>query len=243
MPLLSNLRLLFHPRALLALAAAGFAYYARWSPLVGWSGFAVCFCAYLVSLFAQTLFPGFARKRWLERASIDPIILAPPFEDRWYVAAGGPDRRHNHHVSVSDQYFAYDFLRDGGEAWDQPILAPCDGMIVHVENRQPDAPPKEARRERNKPFGNYVSIQTRRGYVILAHLKAGSVSVRVGDRVRAGDVIGRCGNSGNTRGAHLHLHAQDQPSQNVDIANGVPVAFTDRLRSEPLLLEYGDRIG
>ena len=146
-------------------------------------------------------------------------------------------------MSESDQYFAYDFLREEGESWDQPIYAPCDGMIVHVESRQADAPPNERRTDRKRPFGNYISIQTARGYVILAHLKQGSVSVRVGESVRAGTEIARSGNSGTTRGAHLHLHAQDQPSQNIDIANGIPVAFTDRSRSEPLLLEYRDRLG
>ena len=184
-----------------------------------------------------------ASKKWLAEASRGPIVLAPPFADRWYVAAGGPDPRHNHHYVVSDQRFAYDFLREEGQSWDQPILAPCDGMIAHVETRQADAAPDARQRERKRPFGNYVSIQTGRGYVILAHLKQGSVTVRVGDTVKAGTEIARCGNSGNTLGAHLHLHAQDQPSQNIDIAHGIPIAFTDRLRSEPLILEYNDRLG
>jgi murein DD-endopeptidase MepM/ murein hydrolase activator NlpD len=230
-------------RALLVIIAVAFAFAIHRLPLVGWTGLALSVAAYGVAASWTRLFPNVARRKWLARASLSPIILQPPFEDRWYVAAGGPDPRHNHHVAGSDQYFAYDFLRDEGDAWDQPILAPCDGLIVHVENRQEDAPPDRSGRNGRFPFGNYVSIQTSRGYVIIGHLKAGSVAVRVGDRVRAGAPIARCGNSGNTQGAHLHLHAQDQPSQNVDIANAVPVAFTDRLRSEPLLLEYGDRLG
>ncbi|MDE2480862.1 MAG: M23 family metallopeptidase [bacterium] len=181
--------------------------------------------------------------RWLERASVGPIVLHPPFEDRWRVAAGGPDPRHNHHQRVSDQVFAYDFLRVAGDSWDRPILAPCAGMIVHVENRQPDAAPDEARADRARPFGNYVSIETPHGYVILAHLREGSVPVRVGDAVRVGQEIGRCGNSGNTRGAHLHVHAQSQPSQSVDVADGVPIAFLDRGASQAMLLEFGDTLG
>lgn len=243
MHLLLNRGSLLNLRAVLLLIAIGFAFYTRTSALVGWSGFGVFLLIYVGLLFPNHLFRGIVRKQWLERASCDPIILASPFEDRWFVAAGGPDPRHNHHLVASDQYFAYDFLREEGEEWDQPILAPCNGMVVHVENRQEDAPPAQARRERERPFGNYVSIETPRGYVILAHLKQGSVTVRVGETVRRGDTIGRCGNSGNTTRSHLHLHAQDQPSQSIGVANGVPVAFTDRLRSEPLLLEYGDKIG
>ncbi len=230
-------------RALLVLLIAAFGFWWIWSPRIGEIGFFVSCAALAGVVVYDRLNHGAVAKRWLERASQNPIILQPPFEDRWRVAAGGPDPRHNHHLSVSDQYFAYDFFRDEGESWDQPILAPCDGMIVHVENRREDAAPSETRRERTFPFGNYVSIQTKRGYVILAHLKKDSIDVRVGDNVRAGAQIARCGNSGSTRGAHLQVHAQDQPSQNIDIANGIPVAFKDRLRSEPLLLEYGDRLG
>ncbi len=226
-------------RAIFIVALFAFIYAARWNRRLGISGAALSALGFLLwSAFER----GSARKRWLDRA-VDPIILAPPFEDTWYVAAGGPDPRHNHHTVVSDQYFAYDFLRVDGDSWGQPILAPCDGMIVHVENRREDAPPDESRRDYERPFGNYVSIETPRGYVILAHLQQGSIALRTGDTVKAGDIIGRCGNSGNTRGTHLHLHAQDQPSQSVGVANGIPVAFTDRLRSEPLLLEYGDRVG
>ncbi len=230
-------------RAILVLLIAAFGFWWIWSPRIGGIGF-VLSCAALAGVVANDRFNYRAQaKRWLVRASQGPIVLQPPFADRWYVAGGGPDRRHNHHMSMSDQYFAYDFLREDGESWDQPILAPCDGMIVHVENRQPDAPPNEHRTDRKRPFGNYVSIETPRGYVILSHLKQGSVSVRVGESIRAGTEIARCGNSGTTRGAHLHLHAQDEPTQNIGIANAIPVAFTDRLRSEPLLLEYGDRLG
>lgn len=230
-------------RALLIIVAVAFAFAIHWSPVIGWTGCALSAGAYVAVAFKDRLFPNIARRQWLARASQAPIVLQPPFEDRWYVASGGPDPRHNHHAGDSDQYFAYDFLREEGDAWDQPILAPCDGMIVHVENRRDDAQPDHPSRDEKAPFGNYVSIQTPRGYVILAHLKQDSVEVRVGDSVRAGAAIARCGNSGKSRGAHLHLHAQDQPSQNIDTANGIPVAFTDRLRSEPLLLEYGDRLG
>jgi len=228
---------------ILVLVAAAFGFAAFWAPRIGIPGFWSAIAAIVAALLWQRFNAGAASKRWLARASQRPIVLQPPFRDRWWVAAGGPDPRHNHHQSVSDQYFAYDFLRYDGDSWDQAILAPCDGMVVHVENRQPDAPANERRRNRKRPFGNYVSIETPRGYVILAHLEQGSVTVRVGETVRAGDEIARCGNSGNTRGAHLHLHAQDQPSQAVGSAQGVPIAFLDRGATEPMLLEYRDRLG
>jgi murein DD-endopeptidase MepM/ murein hydrolase activator NlpD len=115
-------------------------------------------------------------------------------------------------------------------------------MIVHVDSRQEDAPQDEPHNDRARPFGNYLSIETPRGYVILASLKAGSIAVRVGDSVRAGTEIARSGNSGTTFGAHLHVHAQNQPSAAVDSAQGVPIAFVTRGSAEPMLLEFGDRL-
>ncbi len=66
--------------------------------------------------------------------------------------------------------------------------------------------------------------------------------MRVGDAVSIGTPLGRCGNSGNTRGAHLHIHAQSLPSQAVASAEGVPIAFLGRGAREPMLLEYGDTL-
>ena len=46
---------------------------------------------------------------------------------------------------------------------------------------------------------------------MFAHLRQGSAPVAEGDRVVAGEVIGRLGNSGNTTEPHLHLQVQDSP--------------------------------
>lgn len=229
--------------ALFTLGFAACGFLAIWDRRNGAIAFGVLLVAFLAVVVYERFGYAHRAREWLRRARENPIVLHPPFEDRWYVAAGGPDPRHNHHIGVSDQVFAYDFLRDGGESWDRPIVAPCNGMIVHTENRQADAPVGEGRRDHQRPFGNYVSIETPLGYVILAHLQAGSVTVRVGDSVRVGDPIGRCGNSGNTRGPHLHIHAQDQPSQSIGVARGIPIAFVNRLAGEPMLLEFGDRLG
>jgi murein DD-endopeptidase MepM/ murein hydrolase activator NlpD len=54
--------------------------------------------------------------------------------------------------------------------------------------------------------GNFVIIQhAPREYSELRHLRAGSVRVAAGARVRRGDVVGACGNSGNAGTPHVHL--------------------------------------
>ncbi len=62
-------------------------------------------------------------------------------------------------------------------------------------------------------------------HVLLAHLARGTVAVRAGDRVRAGAVLGRVGNSGNSSEPHLHIHVQDAPR--LFTGTGQPLAFRD----------------
>ncbi|HUA10212.1 MAG TPA: M23 family metallopeptidase [Candidatus Acidoferrales bacterium] len=228
---------------MLVLAAAAFGFATLWDRNVGIIGFAACVAAILGRVLWDRFNTASASKRWLYAASAAPIVLVPPFTDRWRVEQGGPDPRHNRYQRMGEEYFAYDFVRENGPSFDEPILAPCDGMIVHVESRQADAAPQAHSRNRKRPFGNYVSIETSRGYVILSHLRQGSVTVRVGGTVRAGDEIGRCGNSGTSPHALLHVHAQSQPSRSIEGARAVPIAFRDRGAREPLLLEFGDGLG
>jgi peptidase M23-like protein len=60
-------------------------------------------------------------------------------------------------------------------------------------------------------------------FVLLAHLRRGSVEVAAGDRVQAGDLVAACGNSGNSTQPHLHIQATD--STEWDRARGLPIAF------------------
>ena len=71
--------------------------------------------------------------------------------------------------------------------------------------------------------GNHVIVATGGSYALYAHLAPGSVAVSGGQRVRAGEVLGRVGHSGNSTAPHLHFHLMDaaDPLQ----ARGVPCAF------------------
>jgi hypothetical protein len=72
--------------------------------------------------------------------------------------------------------------------------------------------------------GNYVVLDLGRNrFVHYAHLQQGSVTVRAGQRVRRGQLLGRLGNSGNTNGAHLHFNVLNGPL--VEKAEGLPYGF------------------
>ena len=47
-------------------------------------------------------------------------------------------------------------------------------------------------------------------YTLYAHMKYGSVTVKVGDRVSRGQVIGYMGNTGYSFGAHLHFEVRNE---------------------------------
>ena len=58
--------------------------------------------------------------------------------------------------------------------------------------------------------GNCVLIQHRNEELsVLAHLKRGSIVVKAGDKVKRGQLLGLCGNSGNSSEPHLHYHLQN----------------------------------
>lgn len=50
---------------------------------------------------------------------------------------------------------------------------------------------------------------SRNRYAFYEHLRPGSIPVRAGDRVRAGQAIGAVGFTGDTTGPHLHMHVAD----------------------------------
>lgn len=121
------------------------------------------------------------------------------------------------------------------------ILAPCSGRVVIAHDGEPDHEARrsqltllpyllgQARRARGgRPAlaGNHVviTIDPEGPFILLAHLRHGSVTVTVGDHVQQGDAIGACGNSGNSTQPHLHIQATD--STTGDQARGLPIAFT-----------------
>ncbi len=92
----------------------------------------------------------------------------------------------------------------------KPILSPIKGRVVAIMNDVPDNPPGILNETQN--FGNYVMLYDERGfYVLLAHLKKGSIRVSEGQWVAQGQLVGLCGNSGYSPQPHLHVQIQFSP--------------------------------
>jgi hypothetical protein len=71
--------------------------------------------------------------------------------------------------------------------WNSVLYAPLQGKIAFVVNDRADNP---IAKPTAKSAGNYLSLDIGGGrYVLMAHLKKGSVRVKVGDSVSAGQEI------------------------------------------------------
>jgi Peptidase family M23 len=154
--------------------------------------------------------------------------------------------------AVSANLYAYDFMRTTSagllfkgdpnhkESWlsyGEPIFAPADGLVIEVVSDLPEntftrtgeaqSPSLEEAKD-TMGFGNHVKIQHVDGRVSwLLHMQPNSIRVRVGDHVRAGQLIGKVGFSGDSLFPHLHYNVTEgsnYPSQ------GVPSYFKQFVR-------------
>ncbi len=149
--------------------------------------------------------------------------LRLPFAGRWEVLWGGDTRELNQHHDAPSQRYAFDFLirdekrksykSDGTRnedyyAFGREILAPAEGVVTDVIEGVRDNQPGSM-----NPYsavGNAVFVRHRDYEVsVFAHFQQGSIRVKVGDAVKAGQVLGLCGNSGNSSEPHLHYHLQN----------------------------------
>ena len=153
--------------------------------------------------------------------NLTPMRL--PFNGEWTVFWGGDTKEQNYHVAVNFQKNAFDMVinNDAGKsyktdgkantdyyAFGQPLLAPSDGEIVLAVDGVKDNVPGKM----NPLFttGNSILIKTKNNeYILFAHFKQNSIKVKQGDLVKKGQLLGLCGNSGNSSEPHLHFHIQD----------------------------------
>jgi len=159
-----------------------------------------------------------------------------PFDGTWYVMAehGFIDP----HKRFLAEAFAYDFnqigatgksyQRDGRTnadyyAYGKKVLAAKEGSVVAIRNDIAENVPGETSNV-NTPGGNVVILDHGNNqFSYYGHLKPFTIAVKQGARVRAGDVIGEVGNSGDSLEPQLHFHVMNGPDPNQ--ADGIPAVF------------------
>ena len=164
-----------------------------------------------------------------------------PFDGEWVVANGGIDRENSHSWNIFSQRYAYDFyiIQDGKthkengmnvydyHCYDQPVLVVADGIVVEIKNKFEDTKVTgkfEVLCDATDVRGNYIVIQhAPHVFSMIAHLKKDSFCVKVNDKVIAGQMIAKCGNSGNS--SEPHIHFQIQEGINFYFSASLPVYF------------------
>lgn len=167
-----------------------------------------------------------------------PVLeLGPPLKGERYIAADGccDSKRHrratlpvNGTQSIAQRY-AIDWEQMDEEGriytgdpldvnnyaiYGEEALAMADGTVVKVVDGLPEQVPGTYPENPTleEVDGNSVVLDVGGGYFVnYAHLQNGSITVKVGDKVTMGDVVGLVGNTGNSVAPHLHIHVMDTP--------------------------------
>jgi murein DD-endopeptidase MepM/ murein hydrolase activator NlpD len=164
-------------------------------------------------------------------------IFRLPFKDKWNIFWGGDTKALNRHVDFPAQKNAFDIsilgpcgtgFKTNGKtnedyyAFGKEIIAPCDAEVVQAVDGIKDNVP----RIENPIFvpGNSIILRTSNNeYILLAHFKQFSIIVKQGDHVKQGQLLGLCGNSGNSTAPHLHFHLQN--IEDINTATGIKCYF------------------
>ena len=179
----------------------------------------------------------------------EPVVLDSPLTGEWFVLNGGRSVVLNGHSPNESQAVDFQLMGANGRThtgdagapladypgFGQPVLAPADGRVVEITDDYPDTPPGT-----NGESANTMVLDIGERYLVLAHLKQGSVVVQVGDEVHSGEPLAAVGNSGHTNEPHLHLQIQDSPTGREDAMRTYPVVFRDAEISRGGLWPFGD---
>lgn len=185
-----------------------------------------------------------------------PHRWAVPEEFALDIIQLGPNlRSHRTDGATHSDYFAY-----GAE-----VVAAADGTVAEVINGGKEHPPQLRRAGESMDdyygrigaqqaenlmagpsgvVGDCVILDHGHGeFSTYAHLKPGSITVRSGQVLKAGDTLGLLGSSGNSTEAHLHFQVTDRPAP-LDCAGLVPtfVGFEIANSDGPRPLQSGDLV-
>jgi hypothetical protein len=178
--------------------------------------------------------------------------ISSPLRGKNWVATNGPSNTSGHRraliildgTAYIGQRYAIDWVQIGdnnltyhGDAKDNhsyhcfgvEALAVADGTVVEVKDGLPENVPNE------KPVvtidldtiaGNHVNLDLGGGvYAMYAHLQPGSLRVKLGDKVKRGQLIGLVGNTGNSSEPHLHFQLMNRNSPLA--SEGLPYALQE----------------
>lgn len=154
--------------------------------------------------------------------------LRSPVKGTWGALQAPPcPNPTNHHCGTSNQQFAYDLVLldqfgQPASCIGHPIYSPSPGTIEYTQDGYPNysVPGQHL-------AGNHVVIKrSANEYILIAHFSPGTIAVKQGDTIAAGQQLGLCGNSGQSTYPHVHMHMQNHPDPLQFNAAGQPMPFS-----------------
>ncbi|MDD4382248.1 MAG: M23 family metallopeptidase, partial [Candidatus Dojkabacteria bacterium] len=121
------------------------------------------------------------------------------------------------HSSIISLFVGNDLEKN--ETYGTVIYSPCVGYVKDLQDGIKDQPLRV--KDSSAGGGNDIVIGCNGFNVYMAHIKSGSFRVKLGDKVQIGDELAEIGNSGNTDGPHLHIHAFKEEGEDI-----VPLPMT-----------------
>jgi hypothetical protein len=197
---------------------------------------------YSIQLVALVIVCGLSLEVWKAHSDPEPsktLVLGPLLKEPFFVLNGGPSRllnsslarepaRHIYAFVISETKYAEAGTKTRDErvslSFGKPVLAPLNGIVHEVVS---DLPDRTEEVNFNHPLGNYVALKSSEDrYVFLTNLKQHSVTLKAGDTIHAGQIIGQIGWSGMVTECMLAMIVMDGP----DI-------FSKKTKSFPVYLE------
>ncbi|WP_207640673.1 M23 family metallopeptidase [Alkaliphilus transvaalensis] len=175
----------------------------------------------------------------------DDLVIVSPFKEDVIIGWGGNSAQDNKpHVIWASERYAYDLvkapyntgainLKEYG-IYGLECFSPVEGIVIAAYDNEPDIPPNTETFTSLAGNHVYIYVKSTETYLLLTHFQMGTIAVSVGDEVKAGDYLGRVGNSGTTSEPHLHIHHQRQdPTKTIHpiLAEGLPLLFTVSYRA------------
>ena len=180
---------------------------------------------------------------------VAPIDLSFPLRSGiYYVANGGSNHLVSAHIMTlsSDRFKPWRGQSDGVDlvklnAWGlraggvlpgnprsyviygDSVFAPASGRVTAATGNLVDLNPPVT--DRTHMAGNHILLDSDGTWILLGHLRMGTVAVHPGDSVVTGQYLGQVGNTGNSDEPHLHIHAQ-RPGTTAEPLGGDPVPVT-----------------
>ncbi|WP_410973868.1 M23 family metallopeptidase [Bacillus pacificus] len=180
------------------------------------------------------------------------VVVRFPLNERALIGWGGDRLETNYHVIKPNERWAYDILIPPAEVksskledygiYGAKVMAPASGTVVSINNNEQDLVPGSD--DFQSMAGNHIYLRLDESgtYLILAHLKQGSIKVKEGQHVNEGEFLAQVGNSGSSSEPHLHIHHQRQDPSKVSIflSEGLPLYF--RTEKGVIMPEKGEYI-